>query len=33
MQNREPLDYLGTAIQSRRRAQAVPSLLKTASIT
>jgi len=30
MQNREPLDYLGSAIRSYRKAQAVPSLLKTA---
>jgi transposase len=30
MQNREPLDYLGNAIRSHRRAQAVASLLKTA---
>jgi transposase len=30
MQNREPLDYLGTAIRSHRQAQGVPSLLKTA---
>jgi transposase len=28
MQNREPLDYLGTAIRSHRKVQAVPSLLK-----
>jgi len=33
MQNREPLDYLGSAIRSHRTAQAVPSLLKTASTT
>jgi transposase len=33
MQNREPLDYLGTAIRSHRKAQVVPSLLKTASTT
>jgi transposase len=33
MQNREPLDYLGTAIRSHRNAQVVPSLLKTASTT
>jgi transposase len=30
MQNREPLDYLGTAIRFHRRSQTVPSLLKTA---
>ena len=30
MQNRESLDYLGNAIRSHRKAQAVPSLLKTA---
>ena len=28
MQNREPLDYLGSAIRSHRKAQAAPSLLK-----
>jgi transposase len=33
MQNREPLDYLGTAIRSHRKVQAVPSLLKTAPTT
>jgi transposase len=33
MQNREPLDYLGGAIRSHRKAQAVPSLLKTVSTT
>jgi transposase len=33
MQNREPLDYLGTAIRSHRKAQAVPSLLKIAPTT
>ena len=33
MQNREPLRYLGTAIRSHRSAQAVSSLLKTASTT
>ena len=33
MQNREPLDYLGTAIRSHRNAQAVPSLMKSASTT
>jgi transposase len=33
MQNREPLDYLGSAIRSHRKAQTVPSLLKTASTT
>jgi hypothetical protein len=33
IQNREPLDYLATAIRSHRKAQAVPSLLKTASTT
>jgi len=33
MQNREPLDYLSTAIRSHRKAQAVPSLLKTAPTT
>jgi transposase len=33
MQNREPLDYLGTAIRSHRCVQAVPSLLKTAPTT
>jgi transposase len=33
MQNREPLDYLGSAIRSHRKAQAVPSLLKTAPTT
>ena len=33
MQNREPLSYLGAAIRSHRCAQAVPSLLKTASTT
>jgi transposase len=33
MQNREPLDYLGSAIRSHRQAQAVPSLLKTAPTT
>ena len=33
MQNREPLDYLGSAIRSHRRAKAVPSLLKTAPTT
>jgi transposase len=31
IQNREPLDYLSSAIRSHRKAQAVPSLLKTAS--
>ena len=31
MQNQQPLDYLGNAIQSHRKARAVPSLLKTAS--
>jgi transposase len=31
MQNREPLDYLGNAIRSHRKAKAVPSLLKAAS--
>jgi transposase len=30
MQNREPLDYLGSAIRSHRQARAVPSLLITA---
>jgi len=30
MQNRKPLDYLATAIRSNRKAQPVPSLLKTA---
>jgi hypothetical protein len=30
MQNREPLDYLGTAIRSHRKVQPVPSLLKIA---
>jgi len=33
MQNREPLDYLGSAIRSHRRTQAVPSLLETAPTT
>jgi transposase len=33
MQNREPLDYLGNAVRSHRKAQAVTSLLKTASTT
>jgi hypothetical protein len=33
MQNREPLDYLGNAIRSHRKAQAVPSLLETVSTT
>jgi hypothetical protein len=33
MQNREPLDYLGNAIRSHRKAQASPSLLKTALTT
>lgn len=33
MQNREPLDYLGTAIRSYRSVQAVPSLLKTTPTT
>jgi transposase len=33
MQNREPLDYLGSAIQLHRKANAVPSLLKTAPTT
>jgi len=33
IQNREPLDYLGSAIRSYRKAQAVPSLLKTAPTT
>jgi transposase len=33
MQNREPLDYLGTAIRSHRNTHAVPSLLKTAPTT
>jgi transposase len=33
MQNREPLDYLGSAIRSHRKAQTAPSLLKTASTT
>jgi transposase len=33
MQNREPLDYLGSAIRSHRKAQAVPSLLKTVPTT
>jgi transposase len=33
MQNREPLDYLGNAIRSHRKAKAVASLLKTASTT
>jgi transposase len=33
MQNREPLDYLGSAIWSRRNLHAAPSLLKTASTT
>jgi transposase len=33
IQNREPLDYLGSAIRSHRKAQAVPSLLKTAPTT
>jgi hypothetical protein len=33
MQNREPLDYLGTAIRSHRNVQPVPSLLKTAPTT
>ena len=32
-QGREPLDYLGSAIRSHRKAQPVPSLLKTASTT
>ena len=31
MQNQPPLDYPGNAIQSHRKARAVPSLLKTAS--
>jgi transposase len=30
MQNREPLEYLGTAIRCHRRSQTAPSLLKTA---
>jgi transposase len=29
LRNKQPLDYLGTAIRSHRKAQAVPSLLKT----
>jgi transposase len=29
LQNRQPLDYLGNAIRSHRKAQTVPSLLKT----
>ena len=33
IQSREPLDYLGSAIRSHRKAQPVPSLLKTASTT
>jgi transposase len=33
LQNREPLDYLGSTIRSHRNARAVPSLLKTASTT
>jgi transposase len=33
IQNREPLDYLGSAIRSHRKAQAVPSLFKTAPTT
>ena len=33
IQNREPLDYLGNAIRSHRKAQAVPSLLKTVPTT
>jgi transposase len=33
MQNREPLDYLGNAVRLHRKAQAVTSLLKTASTT
>ena len=33
MQNRKPLHYLGHAIRSHRKAQAVPSLLNTASTT
>jgi transposase len=33
MQNREPLDYLGSAIRSHRKAQAAPSLLKIAPTT
>jgi len=33
MQNREPLDYLGNAIRSHRKAQMVTSLLKTPSTT
>jgi len=33
MQNREPLYYLGSAIRSHRKAQVVPSLLKTPSTT
>jgi transposase len=33
LQNREPLDYLGSAIRSHRKALAVPSLLKLAPTT
>jgi len=33
IQNREPLDYLGSAIRSHRQAQALPSLLKIPSTT
>jgi transposase len=33
IQNREPLDYLGSAIRLHRKAQAAPSLLKTAPTT
>jgi hypothetical protein len=33
IQNREALGYLGSAIRSHRKAQAVPSLLKTAPTT
>jgi hypothetical protein len=33
LQNRQPLDYLGTAIRSHRHRNSAPSLLKTASTT
>ena len=33
IQNRQPLDYLGTAIRSHRKEQPAPSLLKMASTT
>jgi hypothetical protein len=33
MQNRNPLDYLKTAIRSHRLAQPAPSLLRTSATT